>query len=132
MTKLYGLASRLSWWACGMCAVFAILAVPSTARADDASDCTMLCMGLPPMEYSACFSECLDKGGGKDGSGFTLCKYGNPDCLIYTTKDDCYPYFSNKCFNSNPNCACRWAPKIGQDPGNPSAWFCYCSNITGG
>lgn len=52
------------------------------------------------------------------------CSPGNPDCATYGNQNDCEPGFTNKCFNSNPACGCRWVPQY--------VLKCLCQNITGG
>lgn len=65
MTSLYGFASRLSGCLAGLCAVLALLATPSSARADTYSDCIACCSGhdLSGQEYSDCFGNCMSTGG---------------------------------------------------------------------
>lgn len=58
MTRLYDFASRLSGCLAGVCAVLALLATPSSARADDLSDCQQCCEGQDP-EHGAIYDECV-------------------------------------------------------------------------
>jgi hypothetical protein len=60
MLGLYGFAARLSGCMAGLCAVLALLAMPSSARADLYSDCQAQCAGLSGQELDTCMANCLN------------------------------------------------------------------------
>ena len=61
MTAIYGFGAKLSGCLAGVCAVLALLATPSSARADQFSDCMTFCqdLGLTGQDFSKCMGDCL-------------------------------------------------------------------------
>ena len=79
MIALYGFLSRISGCMAGVCAVLALLATPSSGRADDASECTSCCTSLnpDPMAVVACYGQCME------GSGPCASVFGcNSTCAV--------------------------------------------------
>ena len=65
MSAIYGFASRLSGCLAGLCAILALLALPSGAQADTASDCTACCQskGFTDQQLSECVGFCMQGSG---------------------------------------------------------------------
>ena len=65
MIALYGFLSRISGCMAGVCAVLAVLATPSSGRADDASQCSSCCMSQnpDPMAFTECYQQCMEGSG---------------------------------------------------------------------
>jgi hypothetical protein len=72
MTGLYVFGARLSGCLAGVCAVLALLAMPSSARADQVQECQKCCTGkgFSGTDYSNCVGWCM-QGGGDCGAQYT-------------------------------------------------------------
>jgi hypothetical protein len=84
MRTFLGLASRLCGCLAGLCAILALLAAPSTVRADQMSDCQACCggLGLTGQEYQNCVYGCMSGYGECAGPSCTKCTtncVGQPD-----------------------------------------------------
>ena len=63
MSGLYGFASRLSGCMAGLCAVLALLALPSPSQADTYSDCMTICSVYTNQDFSECMGNCMSGAG---------------------------------------------------------------------
>ena len=65
MSAIYGFASRLSGCMAGLCAILALLALPSPSRADTLSDCQACCRekGFVDQQLSECVGYCMQGSG---------------------------------------------------------------------
>jgi hypothetical protein len=113
MSRLYSFAARFSGCMAGLCAVLAVLAVPSSARADDPT-CQSCCYNIDPSMgymYNQCMSECAL---GQGPCGIFGC---NSFCAIV-----CGPY------NGGPTSG---IPCTGNCTGTGCHFGCGCSFING-
>ena len=65
MSGLYGFASRLSGCMAGLCAILALLALPSRSQADSLSACQACCQskGFVDQQLSECVGYCMQGSG---------------------------------------------------------------------
>lgn len=117
MSGLYGFASRLSGCMAGLCAVLALLALPSRSQADTLSDCQACCQskGFTNQALSECVGNCMQGSG--ECAQAPNCSKGNGDCFMFE-EDTCKLAF--QC-NKNKACGCAWAKPAGL----PSSCFCF-------
>ena len=75
MSGLYGFASRLSGCMAGLCAILALLALPSRSQADMASDCQACCrsQGFVDQQLSECVGFCMQGSGPCGGASAMAC-----------------------------------------------------------
>ena len=91
MSAIYGFASRLSGCMAGLCAILALLALPSPSRADTLSDCQACCRekGFVDQELSACVGNCMQ---GSGPCAVAPCSTYNKSCapnVPNDTKEEC-------------------------------------------
>ena len=114
MMRLLDFASKLSGCLAGVCAILAVLATPSSAWADDLTDCQNCCAQTytwGSIEWNECASQCM-QGGGQ--CGILLC---NTYCAVV-----CGPA------NGGPGTA---FPCGGNCTGTGCHFGCGCSQVVG-
>ena len=111
----FNFASKLCGSLAGVCAILAVLAVPSTAWADDLTECQDCCAGqidpeMDPAGYNDCVNSCMQ---GTGACGFA---------------SQCPSKIQNKkylgCVNAGLKCDCNGSPSTCQDSKNKS--LCTC------
>ena len=118
MSAIYGFASRLSGCMAGLCAILALLALPSPSRADTLSDCQACCRekGFVDQELSACVGNCMQGSG--SCAAAPSCSKRTGDCDLFgESKALCEPAIKRKCNQTAEykNCDCRFRFNLGQD-----------------
>ena len=119
MSGLYGFASRLSGCMAGLCAVLALLALPSRSQADTLSDCQACCQGkgFVDQQLSECVGYCIQ------GSG--PCAATLYNCTANCSSPFCPGEQANPCANfgcptgdngkcASNQCQCFGAKKAGK------------------
>ena len=90
MTRFYDFLSKLSGCLALVCAILAVLATPSSARADDLSYCESVCSAYQNQDYSLCVGDCMN-------NSFGVCP-----------QSTC----SNTCAGSKPKCGTGTCDKV--------------------